>query len=284
MRFLANSADIFHMKTFLSRFIGSDRGASMVEYGLMVALVAVISVPAVSMVGHGTESTFNNIGESLAAGEGGGAGSESAPGGDDDSATPGGKDDDSATPGGKDDDSPAPGGKDDDSATPGDDDDSPAPGDKDDESPTPGDDNGSPGPGGSDDPSPADPGSEAVVASTNSSFTWWNSSRHGGEGAWKASVDYQNDHNRHQYLTLEITRTDDKGKTTTTRVNGFYVPATGKATYELWDNNLKVHHEKITGVVSVEVKVVSVTTSDQNWKPVTYPQYNKSTTVDAPKP
>ena len=27
-----------------------------------------------------------------------------------------------------------------------------------------------------------------------------------------------------------------------------------------------------------------VCTSDQNWKPVTDPQYNKSTTVDAPKP
>ena len=259
----------------------------MVEYGLMVALVAVIAVPAVSMVGHQTEGTFNGIGESLAAGGGEGAGDESpALEDDDDSPAPGGKDDDSTAPGGKDDDSPAPGDKDDDSPAPGDkDDDTPAPGDKDDDTPAPGDkDDDTPAPGGSDDPSPADPGSEAVVASTDSSFFWWNSSKHGGKGAWKASVDYQNDHNRHQYLTLEITRTDHKGKTTTTRVNGFYVPANGKATYELWDNNLKVHKEKTTGVVSVDVKVVSVTTSDQNWNSVTYPQYNKSTTVDAPKP
>jgi hypothetical protein len=34
----------------------------------------------------------------------------------------------------------------------------------------------------------------------------------------------------------------------------------------------------------VDVKVVSVTTADENWQPVTYPQYNKSTTVDAPTP
>jgi pilus assembly protein Flp/PilA len=205
------------MKTFFNRFAGSDRGASMVEYGLMVALVALIAIPAVAMVGHETEDTFNNVAESLAAGEGG---------------------------------------------------------DNGDESPAPGD----------DDEPPADPGSEAVVASTNSSFFWWNSSKNGGEGAWKATVIYQNDHNRHQYLALEITRTDDKGKTTTSTVKEFYVPANGKATYELWDNSLKLNNDKTTGVVSVEVKVVSVTTADEKWQSVTYPQYGKPTTVDAPKP
>jgi Flp pilus assembly pilin Flp len=244
------------MKTFLNRFAGSDRGASMVEYGLMVALIAVIAIPAIAMVGHRTEDTFNVVGESLAAGDGGNGGNET----------------------------PAPGGNDDDSPAPGDDDDSPAPGD-DDDSPAPGDDDDSPAPGDiDDDPSVAEPGSEAVVTSTDSSLFWWNNTKQGGNGAWKAAVHYQNDHNRHQYLTLEVTRTDNKGKTTTSSVNGFYVPANGNATYEVWDNNLKLHKGKTTGVLSVDVKVVSVTTADENWQPVTYPQYNKSTTVDAPTP
>lgn len=248
------SADASRMKAFLNRFVGSDRGASMVEYGLMVALVAVLAVPAISMVGHETEDTFNTVAESLAAGDGGGSGDEASAPGDDG-------------------DSPAPGG-DDDAPAPGDDDDSPAPGD-DDDSPAPGDDDDSPA---------ADPGSEAVVSSTNSSFDKWTKTKHGGEGAWRSVVEYQNDHKRHQYLTLEITRTDHKGKTTTSRVNGFEVPADGKATYELGDNNLKLHKGKTTGVVSVEVKVVSVTTADETGQSVTYPQDNNSTTVEAPKP
>ena len=228
----------------------------MVEYGLMVALIAVIAVPGIAMVGHETGDTFNVVAESLAAGDGGNGGNET----------------------------PAPGGDSDDSPAPGDDDDSPAPGD-DDDSPAPGDDDDSPAPGGDeDDAPPVDPGSEAVVASSDSSFFWWNDSKQGGEGAWKATVQYGNDHNRHQYLTLEITRTDDKGNTTTSRVNEFYVPANGNATYELWDNDLKLHNGRTTGVLTVEVQVISVTTADENWQPVTYPQYNKSTTVDAPTP
>ena len=254
----------------------------MVEYGLMVALIALLAIPAIAMVGHETEDTFDNVAESLAEGEGGEAGDQTpAPGDDDDAPAPG--DDDDAPAPGDDDDAPAP-GDDDDAPAPGDDDDAPAPGD-DDDAPAPGDDDDAPAPGDDDDDSPAaDPGSEAVVATTDSAFFWWNNTKQGGYGAWKATVQYQNDHNRHQYLTLEIARTNDKGKTTTGRVNGFYVPASGTATYDLWDNNLQLHNGKATGVVSVEVRVVSVTTADENWQPVTYPQYNNSTTVDAPRP
>ncbi|MEX1038355.1 MAG: hypothetical protein WDZ96_05845 [Acidimicrobiia bacterium] len=239
------------MKSLLKYVTCSDRGTAMVEYALMAALVAVIAVPAVSMVGHNTEDTFDAIGQSLAGG-------------------------DSSDPG---DEAPAPEEDDDDAPVPGGDDDAPVPGD-DDDAPVPGDDDDAPVPGDGDD-APA-PGSEAVVASTDASFFWWNNDKHGGEGAWKATVQYQNDHNRHQHLTLEITRTDHKGKTTTTKVDGFYVPANGESTFEVWDNDLKVHKNKTTGVVSVEVKVVSVTTSDENWQEATYPQYDNSTTVNAP--
>ena len=247
------------MKTFLKRFVGSDRGASMVEYGLMVALVAIVAVPAASMAGHKTEASFNTIAESLAG--------EEVPG--EEESTPG--DHDTPAPG-DDDDTPAP-GDDDDTPAPGDDDDTPAPGDDDDDTPAPGDDD-----------TPA-PGSEAVVSSTDASFTWWNDNKHGGEGAWRADVEFENDWTRHQYLTLEITRTDERGRTTTSTVNSFYVPANGKATYQLWDNGYEVKNGNSKGVVSVEVKVVSVTTADEDWQPITYPQgYGNSTVVNAPRP
>ncbi len=61
-------------------------------------------------------------------------------------------------------------------------------------------------------------------------------------------------------------------------------PAKGKATYELWDNDLHLHNGRTNGVVPVEVNVISVTASDHNGNTVTYPQYDKSTTVNAPKP
>jgi Flp pilus assembly pilin Flp len=272
------------MKTFLKRFAGSDRGASMVEYGLMVALVAIIAVPAASMAGHKTEASFNTIAESLASEEVPGE-EESTPGDDDDTPAPG-DDDDTPAPG-DDDDTPGPGDDDDDDTpAPGDDDDdTPAPGDDDDDTPAPGDDDDdTPAPGDDDDDTPA-PGSEAVVSSTDASFTWWNDTKHGGEGAWRADVEFENDWTRHQYLTLEITRTDERGGTTTSTVNSFYVPANGKATYQLWDNGFEVKNGNGKGVVSVEVKVVSVTTADEDWQPITYPQgYGNSTVVNAPRP
>jgi hypothetical protein len=118
--------------------------------------------------------------------------------------------------------------------------------------------------------------------SAESDFYWWNSTKHGGEGAWKASTSYQNDWIRHQYLTLEVTRVDHNGKETTSTVNSFYVPAGGSATYELWDNSLKVHKGNATGTVSVSVKVVAIQTSDESWSSVSYTTDGPSNEVIAP--
>lgn len=39
----------------------SEKGATMVEYGLMVALIAVVALAAVTTLGQNIASTFNQI-------------------------------------------------------------------------------------------------------------------------------------------------------------------------------------------------------------------------------
>lgn len=97
---------------------------------------------------------------------------------------------------------------------------------------------------------PITPGSHVSQASTGADYYWWYQTKNGGEGAWKASVSYENTWIRHQYLTLEVTRVDEKGRTTVTTVKDFYVPANGKSTFELWDNASIVNKGNVKGVMS----------------------------------
>ena len=48
-----------------ARFGQSERGASLVEYALLVALIAVVCIVAVSFLGRRASSTFNNVGSSI---------------------------------------------------------------------------------------------------------------------------------------------------------------------------------------------------------------------------
>jgi len=237
-----------------------ELGASMVEYGLMVSLVAVIAIPAVAIVGHETSDRF----ESVAAASGGEGGGPS-----DQTPTTLGQTGTSQGPGGS----------------------------------------GNPGGGGATttttQPStttttlpptttttlpatttttsaPAPGGSTTVATRTSSDFYWFNKSKNGGEGAWKATVGFKNDWIRHQYLTLEVTRIDATGKRTTTTVTDFYVPAGGSASYDAYDNALKIDGANKTGVVNVEVKVVSIKTADEKWQTMTYTVNGPATAVTAP--
>lgn len=127
------------------------------------------------------------------------------------------------------------------------------------------------------------PGSVTQLASTDSSFYWWNADKQGGNGAWKASFTYQNDWIRHQYLTIEVTKTDNQGKTTTSVVKDFYVAAGGTSSLDVWDNELDIKNKKSEGVLTVQVKVLSVRTSDENWQSVSYDLADgPGTTVSAP--
>jgi len=41
--------------------LNQDRGATAVEYGLMVALIAVVIITAVSLLGNNLSTSFNNV-------------------------------------------------------------------------------------------------------------------------------------------------------------------------------------------------------------------------------
>jgi pilus assembly protein Flp/PilA len=47
------------------RFIRDEEGATMVEYGLMVALIAIVCITAVTTIGTSLNSIFSDIGNSL---------------------------------------------------------------------------------------------------------------------------------------------------------------------------------------------------------------------------
>jgi pilus assembly protein Flp/PilA len=43
------------------RFMGDDDGATMVEYALMLALIAVVCITAVGLIGTNANTLFNSI-------------------------------------------------------------------------------------------------------------------------------------------------------------------------------------------------------------------------------
>ena len=49
-----------------AHFAKDDRGASMVEYALLVALIAVVCIGAVTFLGSSASSKFNSVGSSIA--------------------------------------------------------------------------------------------------------------------------------------------------------------------------------------------------------------------------
>jgi pilus assembly protein Flp/PilA len=48
-----------------SRFSPDERGASLVEYALLVALIAVVCIVAVTLLGNNASSKFSSVGSSL---------------------------------------------------------------------------------------------------------------------------------------------------------------------------------------------------------------------------
>ncbi len=49
----------------IARFAHDDEGATAVEYGLMVALIAVVIIGAVTLLGTNVQSTFNTVAGSM---------------------------------------------------------------------------------------------------------------------------------------------------------------------------------------------------------------------------
>ncbi|MCU1498704.1 MAG: Flp pilus assembly protein pilin Flp [Acidimicrobiales bacterium] len=48
-----------------ARFGDDERGASLVEYALLVALIAVVCIVAVTFLGSSASSKFNKVGSSI---------------------------------------------------------------------------------------------------------------------------------------------------------------------------------------------------------------------------
>ncbi len=53
------------MSKFVTRFMKDESGATAIEYGLIVALIAVVIITAVTAVGTNLGSKFNSINSSL---------------------------------------------------------------------------------------------------------------------------------------------------------------------------------------------------------------------------
>jgi pilus assembly protein Flp/PilA len=50
---------------FRARFGRNERGASLVEYALLVALIAVVAILALQLIGRETGEQLNSVGSSL---------------------------------------------------------------------------------------------------------------------------------------------------------------------------------------------------------------------------
>ena len=50
-----------------ARKVSGDRGATAVEYGLMVALIAVVIIVAVTLLGDNLSATFDAVADSVGA-------------------------------------------------------------------------------------------------------------------------------------------------------------------------------------------------------------------------
>jgi pilus assembly protein Flp/PilA len=53
------------MLTTLKSMIRDEEGASMVEYGLLIAFIAIVALVGVKVVGTNLNSLFNTVGQDL---------------------------------------------------------------------------------------------------------------------------------------------------------------------------------------------------------------------------
>ena len=119
-----------------------------------------------------------------------------------------------------------------------------------------------------------------TAGSTSSRMYWWDSS--GKQGQWVATATFANAWERHAYVEVEVTKTYGDGRTETTSVKDFYIPANGSAPLEVWHNDIRAKGTTKHNVVSVSLKVVEVRTADLDWKPITFPASGKPVTISAP--
>ena len=55
------------MSKFVTRFVNNESGATAIEYGLIVALIAVVIITAVTTLGKNLGTAFNTVSSNLVA-------------------------------------------------------------------------------------------------------------------------------------------------------------------------------------------------------------------------
>jgi pilus assembly protein Flp/PilA len=53
------------MRQVIKRFLAADTGATMVEYGLMLALIAIVAMAGAAVIGTQANTLFSNVGNTL---------------------------------------------------------------------------------------------------------------------------------------------------------------------------------------------------------------------------
>jgi len=51
--------------TVVKRFMNDEEGATMVEYGLMLALIAIVAMGGAAIIGTQAKTLFTNVGNTL---------------------------------------------------------------------------------------------------------------------------------------------------------------------------------------------------------------------------
>ena len=53
------------MLTFVKNFVRDEEGATMIEYGLMVALIAVVLIAVIGVLATATQDTFQSAADAM---------------------------------------------------------------------------------------------------------------------------------------------------------------------------------------------------------------------------
>ena len=56
------------LTTFMRRFLADENGATMVEYGLMIALIAAVCIGIVTTLGTNIQSQFTSVSNAIGGG------------------------------------------------------------------------------------------------------------------------------------------------------------------------------------------------------------------------
>ena len=53
------------LKTWIQARVKSERGASLVEYALLVALIAIVCIVAITFIGDSASDSFSEVGSNI---------------------------------------------------------------------------------------------------------------------------------------------------------------------------------------------------------------------------